>query len=155
VLGIFTGVEGSEPTSNGNAQRFNFQPAMDGRKILQFQESCMEQVSRSLPVGAGMVMKRRSYLNQSLQKHLIGMRGFQPNLFPMFVGFVEVCRIERFQSLLVQAGSCMRTHPRFGVSSHLECRVPHFSRGFAILSGARPGAAVPNRQNSAFEFLSL
>jgi len=34
---IFSGVENGEPTANGLAQRFNFQPAMNFRESIELQ----------------------------------------------------------------------------------------------------------------------
>jgi len=113
MFSFFSRDKGGEPTPNRCAQRFDFQPAMNGGKILQLQKPCVEKIPSPFPVGAGVVMKRRGHLNQALQKFLVGIGSFQPNFFPMFVSFIEVFRIERFQSLLVQVGSCMQAQSRF------------------------------------------
>jgi hypothetical protein len=153
MFGSFSGVEGGEPTPDGNSQRLNLQPAMDGRKTLQLRESCVEQVPRPFPVGTRMVVKRRSHLNQTLQKLLVGFRGFQPDLFPMFMSFVEVSRIERFQSLLVQVGSCMQIHARFWMAGHLDVECCILSDAVRFRAPRCWYTTVPNPQNSAFEFL--
>ena len=49
-----------------------------------------------------MVVKRRGYLNQALEKHFVRIRRLEPYFFPMLVGVVEVGGIKRFKSFLIQ-----------------------------------------------------
>ena len=102
ALGNFSGLESGEPSADGLAQRLNFKPAMNFREAIEFQEPCLKQVSRPQQVGAGIVVKRRGNLNQTLKKHFVRIWRLQPNFFPMLVRIVEMRGIKCFKSFLIQ-----------------------------------------------------
>ncbi len=56
---------------------------------------------------------RRGNLNQALKEHLVGIRSFQPHLFPMFVGVIKMRGIECVQALLEEVVFFVRFHESF------------------------------------------
>jgi|HubBroStandDraft_4_1064222.scaffolds.fasta_scaffold273759_1 hypothetical protein len=119
AFGNFSGVKCSEPSTHSLSQRLNFQPAMNFRETIEFKESRPQQVARPEQVRAGMVVKRRGYLDQALKEHLVRARSFQPHFFPMFVSLIEMIGIERFEALLIQPVLFVRIQALFGALSHL------------------------------------
>jgi hypothetical protein len=101
-FGNFSSIKSGEPSADSLAKRLNFKPAMVFREAIEFQEPRSKQISRPQQVCAGIVVKRRGHLNQTLQEHFVGVRRLEPYFFPMLVGVVEVGGIKRFKSFLIQ-----------------------------------------------------
>jgi hypothetical protein len=97
---INSGRQGAGPLSSGGAQRFDVNAVMPMREPPQPPQPRLEQRLRAAHVPAPVMVKRRSYLNDSLQKRFIRFRRSQPNLFPSLVCIKKQAAVE-----LLQAGS--------------------------------------------------
>lgn len=88
------------PVACGQAQNGEIDREKVGGEFLEFFERSGDQRLRPDSVPARIMVKRGCELNQALQERLLGLAGRQPDLFPNFVCFEKLPRIEENDSSL-------------------------------------------------------
>ena len=123
--------QGADPLSSGDAQRFDVNAVMPMREPPQPPQPRLEQRLRAAHVPAPVMVKRRRYLNDPLQKRFIRFRRSQPNLFPSLMRIKKQPAVELLQA-------CNKSVAMFasGVFGGRTCIARFHSERFRHRSGA-------------------